>query len=240
MKMEELFEGVCRRLLVEAVPEEVLVLARGCVEVCDVLNDLPVLSRAHTVKQAITLVNSYSAREQLDGGKGTRRQPMYPEPLKDYFYDELLEKTAVRHMVWAYLNPSNDFMGPMAFSRTNSVVVPVGVTGTWWNPKVRDSAADVGSMMMTKDSENRYSKQYGEPVTEEQKVIVDEMVAGYRNEWPKGRVEEVIVDCPSYYLVNLEKLSMYGDVKSLRGSRGAGSLTYAGLSSYLRKMFDIG
>ena len=112
------------------------------------------------------------------GGAIHKDSPVYNSGIAEVF-DKLIDKFNLQHIVYCTHGGSTFSIGG-----DNYVMVPVGNYKTVWSTKISDIYADAKRM--------------------EDKGTLDKFpVDTYKNKWPAGNLNEVLVDCNSYYLISL-------------------------------------
>jgi len=92
-------------------------------------------------------------------------------------FKELVDKFSIEHIVYASYNSNrHGLFGAEYF------LIPVGDYKTIWSPEVNDIYSNVSQM-------------------KKQGTLNTFPMDSYKNEWPVGKVAEVLVDCKEYYLI---------------------------------------
>ena len=92
-------------------------------------------------------------------------------------FKDLVDKFSMKHIIYAsYESNRHGLFGSEYF------LIPCGDYKTVWSPEIRDIYADASTM---KNEGNLNSFPFH----------------SYKNEWPYGNVDEVLVDCNEYYLI---------------------------------------
>ena len=92
-------------------------------------------------------------------------------------FKELIGKFRIKHIVYAsYDSNRHGLFGDKYF------LIPVGDYKTIWSPEVNDIYSNVSRM-------------------KKQGTLNTFPMDSYKNEWPVGKVAEVLVDCKEYYLI---------------------------------------
>ena len=92
-------------------------------------------------------------------------------------FKELVDKFSIEHIVYAsYDSNRHGLFGDKYF------LIPVGDYKTIWSPEVNDIYSNVSRM-------------------KKQGTLNTFPMDSYKNEWPVGKVAEVLVDCKEYYLI---------------------------------------
>ena len=102
--------------------------------------------------------------------------PVYDADLGKLFKD-LVNKFSIEHIIYASYNSNrHGLFGAEYF------LIPVGDYKTIWSPEVNDIYSNVSQM-------------------KKQGTLNTFPMNSYKNEWPVGKVAEVLVDCKEYYLI---------------------------------------
>ena len=92
-------------------------------------------------------------------------------------FKKLVDKFRIKHIVYAsYDSNRHGLFGDKYF------LIPVGDYKTIWSPEVNDIYSNVSRM-------------------KKQGTLNTFPIDSYKNEWPVGKVAEVLVDCKEYYLI---------------------------------------
>lgn len=111
--------------------------------------------------------------------KGLMGVAFKSEPLILAKVQQLVDKFSLEHIIYTSHMSRSNLPG---FYGERYIIVPAGQTKVIWSSKVRDIYSDL--------------KQYGK------KGLIDQFpIDSYQEGWPTQPLTEVLVDCPSYYLV---------------------------------------
>lgn len=104
-------------------------------------------------------------------------------------FKDLVDKFSIEHIVYAsYNNNRHGLFGDAYY------LIPIGDYKTIWSPKIKDIYSNASEM-------------------KKQGTLNTFPMDSYKNEWPIGKVAEVLVDCKEYYLISTKipivKSSMY-------------------------------
>jgi len=118
----------------------------------------------------------------IDKGRiGTAINPNSPVYLEDIanIFKTIINQFSLKHIIYcSHGNVRFNLAGPQYY------MIPIGKYKTVWSEKVKDIYADAMSL-----------KKAGK---------LDEFpVDSYKNKWPVGNVNEVLVDCVEYYLISI-------------------------------------
>ena len=92
-------------------------------------------------------------------------------------FKKLVDKFRIKHIVYAsYDSNRHGLFGDKYF------LIPVGDYKTIWSPEVNDIYSNASEM-------------------KKQGTLNTFPIDSYKNEWPVGKVAEVLVDCKEYYLI---------------------------------------
>lgn len=92
-------------------------------------------------------------------------------------FKKLVDKFSIEHIVYAsYDSNRHGLFGSEYF------LIPVGDYKTIWSPEVNDIYSNASEM-------------------KKQGTLNTFPMDSYKNEWPSGKVDEVLVDCNEYYLI---------------------------------------
>ena len=92
-------------------------------------------------------------------------------------FNNLVAKFSINHIVYAaYESNRHGLFGSEYF------LIPTGDYKTVWSPEIRDIYSDASTM-------------------QKQGTLNAFPMHSYKNEWPSGKVDEVLVDCNEYYLI---------------------------------------
>ena len=110
------------------------------------------------------------------GSAVNSKSSVYDKDLGKLF-KELVDKFKIEHIVYASYNSNrHGLFGAEYF------LIPVGDYKTIWSPEVNDIYSNVSQM-------------------KKQGTLNTFPMDSYKNEWPVGKVAEVLVDCKEYYLI---------------------------------------
>ncbi len=113
---------------------------------------------------------------------------VYDKDLGKLFKD-LVNKFSIEHIVYASYESSRHGLFGAEYH-----LIPVGDYKTIWSPKIQDIYSNASHM-------------------KKQGTLNHFPMDSYKNEWPVGKVDEVLVDCEEYYLITtripIVKSSMY-------------------------------
>jgi hypothetical protein len=104
------------------------------------------------------------------------KSPVYKADLGKLFKD-LVDKFSIEHIVYASYNSNRHGLFGNAY-----YLIPVGNYKTIWSPKITDIYSNASNMI-------------------DQGTLNTFPLDSYKNEWPVGKVAEVLVDCKEYYLI---------------------------------------
>ena len=93
-------------------------------------------------------------------------------------FKDLVDKFSIEHIIYASYNSTSSGLFGAAY-----YLIPVGDYKTIWSPEIKD--------IYTKASEMK-----------KQGTLNTFPLDSYKNEWPVGKVAEVLVDCKEYYLIS--------------------------------------
>jgi len=118
----------------------------------------------------------------IDKGRiGTAINPNSPVYLEDIanIFKTIINQFSLKHIIYcSHGNVRFNLAGPQYY------MIPIGKYKTVWSEQVKDIYADAMSL-----------KKAGK---------LDEFpVDSYKNKWPVGNVNEVLVDCVEYYLISI-------------------------------------
>lgn len=118
----------------------------------------------------------------IDKGRiGTAINPNSPVYLEDIanVFKTIINQFSLKHIIYcSHGNVRFNLAGPQYY------MIPIGKYKTVWSEQVKDIYADAMSL-----------KKAGK---------LDEFpVDSYKNKWPVGNVNEVLVDCVEYYLISI-------------------------------------
>jgi hypothetical protein len=104
------------------------------------------------------------------------KSPVYKADLGKLFKD-LVDKFSIEHIVYASYNSNrHGLFGSVYY------LIPAGNYKTIWSPKITDIYSNASNMI-------------------DQGTLNTFPLDSYKNEWPVGKVAEVLVDCKEYYLI---------------------------------------
>ena len=93
-------------------------------------------------------------------------------------FKDLVDKFSIEHIVYASYNSNrHGLFGDAHY------LIPVGDYKTIWSPKITDIYSNASEM-------------------KKQGTLNTFPMDSYKNEWPVGKVAEVLVDCKEYYLIS--------------------------------------
>lgn len=144
------------------------------------LGDKTLLTRRFSgVRMGVAKVTSGPITKGRIGLALNPSSPVYNKEVADKIF-ELADKFKMKHIVYCSHGKSIFYFGSDSY-----IMIPEGSYKTVWSPVVKDLYADLKTHQENKD--------------------LDEFpMASYKDEWPKGDVAEVLVDCESYFLITLE------------------------------------
>ena len=93
-------------------------------------------------------------------------------------FKDLVDKFSIEHIVYASYNSNRHGLFGAAY-----YLIPVGDYKTIWSPKITDIYSNASNM-------------------KKQGTLNTFPLDSYKNEWPVGKVAEVLVDCKEYYLIS--------------------------------------
>ena len=93
-------------------------------------------------------------------------------------FKDLVDKFSIEHIVYASYNSNRHGLFGAAY-----YLIPVGDYKTIWSPKIKDIYSNASEM-------------------KKQGTLNTFPLDSYKNEWPVGKVAEVLVDCKEYYLIS--------------------------------------
>jgi len=103
--------------------------------------------------------------------------PVYDADLGKLFKD-LVSKFGIEHIIYASYNSNRHGLFGDAY-----YLIPVGDYKTIWSPKITDIYSNASRM-------------------KKQGTLSTFPLDSYKNTWPTGKVDEVLVDCKEYYLIS--------------------------------------
>ena len=93
-------------------------------------------------------------------------------------FKDLVDKFSIEHIVYASYNSNrHGLFGDAHY------LIPVGDYKTIWSPEIKDIYSNASEM-------------------KKQGTLNTFPMDSYKNEWPVGKVAEVLVDCKEYYLIS--------------------------------------
>ena len=93
-------------------------------------------------------------------------------------FKDLVDKFSIEHIVYASYNSNRHGLFGAAY-----YLIPVGDYKTIWSPEITDIYSNASNM-------------------KKQGTLNTFPLDSYKNEWPVGKVAEVLVDCKEYYLIS--------------------------------------
>ena len=93
-------------------------------------------------------------------------------------FKDLVDKFSIEHIIYASYNSTSSGLFGAAY-----YLIPVGDYKTIWSPKITDIYSNASNM-------------------KKQGTLNTFPLDSYKNEWPVGKVAEVLVDCKEYYLIS--------------------------------------
>ena len=94
-------------------------------------------------------------------------------------FKDLVDKFSIKHIIYASYNSNRHGLFGAAY-----YLIPVGDYKTIWSPEIHDIYSDATTMRKN-GTLNSFP------------------LDSYKNNWPTGKVDEVLVDCKEYYLISL-------------------------------------
>ena len=104
-------------------------------------------------------------------------------------FKDLVDKFSIEHIIYASYNSNRHGLFGAAY-----YLIPVGDYKTIWSPKITDIYSNASNM-------------------KKQGTLNTFPLDSYKNEWPVGKVAEVLVDCKEYYLISLKTYIIYDYMK---------------------------
>ena len=93
-------------------------------------------------------------------------------------FKDLVDKFSIEHIIYASYESNRHGLFGAAY-----YLIPVGDYKTIWSPKITDIYSNASNM-------------------KKQGTLNTFPLDSYKNEWPVGKVAEVLVDCKEYYLIS--------------------------------------
>ena len=93
-------------------------------------------------------------------------------------FKDLVDKFSIEHIIYASYNSTSSGLFGAAY-----YLIPVGDYKTIWSPEIKDIYSNASEM-------------------KKQGTLNTFPMDSYKNEWPVGKVAEVLVDCKEYYLIS--------------------------------------
>lgn len=93
-------------------------------------------------------------------------------------FKDLVDKFSIEHIIYASYESNRHGLFGAAY-----YLIPVGDYKTIWSPKITDIYTNASNM-------------------KNQGTLNTFPLDSYKNEWPIGKVDEVLVDCKEYYLIS--------------------------------------
>ena len=126
-------------------------------------------------------------------------------------FKDLVDKFSIEHIVYASYNSNRHGLFGAAY-----YLIPVGDYKTIWSPKIKDIYSNASEM-------------------KKQGTLNTFPLDSYKNEWPVGKVAEVLVDCKDYYLISLKTYIIYDYMKETKAVPPA---TYAELATLIEQVLQ--
>ena len=126
-------------------------------------------------------------------------------------FKDLVDKFSIEHIIYASYNSTSSGLFGAAY-----YLIPVGDYKTIWSPKITDIYSNASNM-------------------KKQGTLNTFPLDSYKNEWPVGKVAEVLVDCKDYYLISLKTYIIYDYMKYTKAVPPA---TYAELATLIEQVLQ--
>ena len=180
-------------------------------KLCEKLGDQPLVYRAFSHNNAMTLLakidNSDIKNPQArKGGVGAKNQMA------------ILQQLEIQYPVFCRMTPPSSTRG---FHGLESIFIPIGDVTPYWSPRIRD----LGGIDYVRDSGEYHQSHVPVPgmpgVTRGNPGELDQTerwVKTYQHAWPNATTDhELIFDCASYYLLDMEVFFTKFAGKELKG-----------------------
>ena len=180
-------------------------------KLCEKLGDQPLVYRAFSHNNAMTLLakidNSDIKNPQArKGGVGAKNQMA------------ILQQLEIQYPVFCRMTPPSSARG---FHGLESIFIPIGDVTPYWSPRIRD----LGGIDYVRDSGEYHQSHVPVPgmpgVTRGNPGELDQTerwVKTYQHAWPNATTDhELIFDCASYYLLDMEVFFTKFAGKELKG-----------------------
>jgi len=180
-------------------------------KLCEKLGDQPLVYRAFSHNNAMTLLakidNSDIENPQArKGGVGAKNQMA------------ILRQLEIQYPVFCRMTPPSSARG---FHGLESIFIPIGDVTPYWSPRIRD----LGGIDYVRDSGEYHQSHVPVPgmpgVTRGNPGELDQTerwVKTYQHAWPNATTDhELIFDCASYYLLDMEVFFTKFAGKELKG-----------------------
>ena len=132
-------------------------------------------------------------------------------------FKDLVDKFSIEHIIYASYNSTSSGLFGAAY-----YLIPVGDYKTIWSPKITDIYSNASNM-------------------KKQGTLNTFPLDSYKNEWPVGKVAEVLVDCKEYYLISLKTYIIYDYMKynaHKNKTKAVPPATYAELATLIEQVLQ--
>ena len=132
-------------------------------------------------------------------------------------FKDLVDKFSIEHIIYASYNTNRQGLFGAAY-----YLIPVGDYKTIWSPKITDIYSNASNM-------------------KKQGTLNTFPLDSYKNEWPVGKVAEVLVDCKEYYLISLKTYIIYDYMKYnayKNKTKAVPPATYAELATLIEQVLQ--